>query len=119
MKKKELLMIGLMVFSIFFGAGNLIFPPIIGKQAGTSVFTTMFFFSITAIIFPILGIVAVAKSDGLRNLANRVDPIFSIIFTIAAYLAILCLLKLQYHHIYRQMFQKALYCLFIRQYFSE
>lgn len=88
MKKKELLMIGLMVFSIFFGAGNLIFPPIIGKQAGTSVFTTMFFFSITAIIFPILGIVAVAKSDGLRNLANRVDPIFSIIFTIAAYLAI-------------------------------
>ena len=88
MKKKELLMIGLMVFSIFFGAGNLIFPPIIGKQAGTSVFTTMFFFSITAIIFPILGVVAVAKSDGLRNLANRVDPIFSIIFTIAAYLAI-------------------------------
>ena len=88
MKKKELLMIGLMVFSIFFGAGNLIFPPIIGKQAGTSVFTTMFFFSITAIIFPILGIVAVAKSDGLRNLANRVDPIFSIIVTIAAYWAI-------------------------------
>ena len=128
MKKKELLMIGLMVFSVFFGAGNLIFPPIIGKQAGTSVFTTMFFFSITAIIFPILGVVAVAKSDGLRNLANRVDPIFSIIFTIA-YLAIgpaLAMpragtlpLKLQYRHIYRQMFQKVLYCLFIRQYFSE
>ena len=88
MKKKELLMIGLMVFSVFFGAGNLIFPPIIGKQAGTNVVTTMLFFSITAIIFPILGVVAVAKSNGLRNLANRVDPIFSIIFTIAAYLAI-------------------------------
>ena len=77
MKKKELLMIGLMVFSVFFGAGNLIFPPIIGKQAGTNVVTTMLFFSITAIIFPILGVVAVAKSNGLRNLANRVDPIFS------------------------------------------
>ena len=88
MKKKELLMIGLMVFSVFFGAGNLIFPPIIGKQAGTNVVTTMLFFSITAIIFPILGVVAVAKSNGLRNLANRADPIFSIIFTIAAYLAI-------------------------------
>ena len=88
MKKKELLMIGLMVFSVFFGAGNLIFPPIIGKQAGTNVVTTMLFFSITAIIFPILGIIAVAKSNGLRNLANRVDPVFSIIFTIAAYLAI-------------------------------
>ena len=88
MKKKELLMISLMVFSIFFGAGNLIFPPLIGKQAGVNVFTTMLFFSITAIIFPILGIIAVAKSDGLRNLANKVDPVFSIIFTIAAYLAI-------------------------------
>ena len=88
MKKKELLMIGLIVFSVFFGAGNLIFPPIIGKQAGTNVVTTMLFFSITAIIFPILGVVAVAKSNGLRNLANRVDPIFSIIFTIATYLAI-------------------------------
>ena len=88
MKKKKLLMISLMVFSIFFGAGNLIFPPVIGKQAGVNVFTTMLFFSITAIIFPILGIIAVAKSDGLRNLANKVDPVFSIIFTIAAYLAI-------------------------------
>ena len=88
MKKKELLMISLMVFSIFFGAGNLIFPPLIGKQAGVNVFTTMLFFSITAIIFPILGIIAVAKSDGLRNLADKVDPVFSIIFTIAAYLAI-------------------------------
>ena len=81
-------MISLMVFSIFFGAGNLIFPPLIGKQAGVNVFTTMLFFSITAIIFPILGIIAVAKSDGLRNLADKVDPVFSIIFTIAAYLAI-------------------------------
>ena len=77
MKKKELLMISLMVFSIFFGAGNLIFPPLIGKQAGVNVFTTMLFFSITAIIFPILGIIAVAKSDGLRNLTDKVDPVFS------------------------------------------
>ena len=76
MKKKELLMIGLMVFSVFFGAGNLIFPPIIGKQAGTNMTVTMLFFSITAIIFPILGIIAVAKSNGLKTLANRVDPVF-------------------------------------------
>ena len=88
MKKKELIMIGLMTFSLFFGAGNLIFPPMLGKQAGTNLFTTMIFFSITAIIFPILAIVAVAKSDGLKKLANKVDPVFSIIFTVATYLAI-------------------------------
>ena len=68
LKKKELVMIGIMIFSLFFGAGNLIFPPIIGKQSGTNMFTVMLFFSITAIIFPVLGIIAVAKSDGLKKL---------------------------------------------------
>ncbi len=88
LKKKELVMIGIMIFSLFFGAGNLIFPPIIGKQSGTNMFTVMLFFSITAIIFPVLGIIAVAKSDGLKKLSNRVDHVFSIIFTTAVYLAI-------------------------------
>lgn len=88
MKKKELVMIGLMIFSLFFGAGNLIFPPMIGKEAGTNIPITMIFFAVTAIVFPILGIIAVAKSDGLKNLAGRVDPIFAIVFTVATYLAI-------------------------------
>ena len=35
-KKSELLTIGFMMFSIFFGAGNLIFPPALGQAAGTS-----------------------------------------------------------------------------------
>lgn len=88
LKKKDLVMIGVMIFSLFFGAGNLIFPPIIGKQAGTNMIVTMLFFSITAIIFPILGIIAVAKSEGLKKLSNRVDPVFSVIFTTAVYLAL-------------------------------
>ncbi|RRD38748.1 branched-chain amino acid transport system II carrier protein [Leptotrichia sp. OH3620_COT-345] len=88
MKKKELIMIGLMIFSLFFGAGNLIFPPIIGKEAGTNMPITMIFFAVTAIIFPVLGIIAVAKSNGLKNLAGRVDSVFAIVFTVATYLAI-------------------------------
>ena len=88
LKKKDLVMIGVMIFSLFFGAGNLIFPPIIGKQAGTNMIVTMLFFSITAIIFPILGIIAVAKSEGLKKLSNRADPVCSVISTTAVYLAL-------------------------------
>ncbi len=87
-RKKEMMMITLMIFSLFFGAGNLIFPPIIGKEAGSNTVTTMMFFALTAIVFPILAVVAVSQSDGLKNLAARVDPVFSIIFTIAVYLSI-------------------------------
>ena len=88
LKKRDLLMIGLMIFSLFFGAGNLIFPPMIGKQAGTNMITAMLFFGITAIVFPILGVVAVSKFDGLKKLSARVDSVFSIIFTVATCLAI-------------------------------
>ena len=34
MSKGEILTVGLMMFSIFFGAGNLIFPPALGQAAG-------------------------------------------------------------------------------------
>ena len=36
LKGRELLLVGFTLFSMFFGAGNLIFPPFTGAQAGTS-----------------------------------------------------------------------------------
>ena len=36
LKGKELLLVGFTLFSMFFGAGNLIFPPFTGAQAGTA-----------------------------------------------------------------------------------
>lgn len=86
--KLELLTIGLLTFSLFFGAGNLMFPSMLGKEAGTNLVTTMLYFSITAVVFPILGVIVVTRFDGLKNLASRVDRVFALVFTISAYLAI-------------------------------
>lgn len=85
---KKLLLIGFTLFSMFFGAGNLIFPPFLAAQAGTAVWTATAGFLISAVGLPILGVVAVAKAGGLPNLAGRVNPKFALIFTVLIYLSI-------------------------------
>ena len=62
LSRKDLLLVSLMLFSLFFGAGNLIFPPFLGQSAGTEMWVSMLGFFITAVGFPVLGVVAVAKS---------------------------------------------------------
>lgn len=88
LSKKDLLLVGLMLFSLFFGAGNLIFPPFLGQSAGANTWVAMGTFFITAVGFPILGVIAVAKSNGLTNLAKRVNTLFATIFTVLIYLSI-------------------------------
>ena len=88
LSKKDLVLVSLMLFSLFFGAGNLIFPPFLGQEAGSATWVAMSGFFITAVGFPVLGVVAVAKSGGLYSLAKRVHPIFAAIFTVLIYLSI-------------------------------
>lgn len=73
---------------MFFGAGNLIFPPFLGAQAGTSTWLAMAGFAVSAIGLPILGVVAVAQSGGLPVLAGRVGRRFAWLFTLLIYLSI-------------------------------
>ena len=82
------LFVGLTLFSMFFGAGNLIFPPYLGAQAGQSTIPAMVGFCLSAVCLPMLGVIAVAKSDGLPKLAGRVHPAFAWIFTLLIYLSI-------------------------------
>ena len=88
LSRKDVVLVSLMLFSMFFGAGNLIFPPFLGQSAGGETWVAMAGFFITAVGFPILGVIAVAKSKGLYNLANRVNPVFASIFTVLIYLSI-------------------------------
>lgn len=88
LSKKDLLLIGLMLFSLFFGAGNLIFPPFLGQLAGDKTWIAMAAFLITSVGFPVMGVIAVAKSGGLENLAKRVNPVFATVFTVLIYLSI-------------------------------
>lgn len=85
---RNLLLVGFTLFSMFFGAGNLIFPPFLGAQAGTNTWLAMIGFVISAIGLPILGVIAVAKTQGLNRLAGRVHPKFAFVFTLLIYLSI-------------------------------
>ncbi|XOQ47939.1 MAG: branched-chain amino acid transport system II carrier protein [Eubacteriales bacterium] len=82
--------IGSMLFGLFFGAGNLIFPVHMGQEAGSSVFAAAAGFLTTAIGLPFLGIVAigVSGSNGLFDLASRVHPAFGYAMTVLLYLTI-------------------------------
>lgn len=85
---KKLLLLGFTLFSMFFGAGNLIFPPHLGAQAGTNFRPAFAGFAVSAIGFPVAGVVAVARAGGLDQLAGRVHPGFARVFTILVYLSI-------------------------------
>lgn len=86
--RRDILLVGITLFSMFFGSGNLIFPPYLGFQAGTETWKGLAGMSVTAVLFPVLGIVAIAHSGDLMKLASRVGKRFAIIFTILVFLAL-------------------------------
>ncbi len=79
-----------MLFALFFGAGNLIFPPALGQASGTSLWPAIIGFLLTGVGLPLLGVLAIGVSghDDIQSLANKVSPAFSLVFTIALYLSI-------------------------------
>ncbi|MBU9714663.1 branched-chain amino acid transport system II carrier protein [Evansella tamaricis] len=88
-KKKDTFILGLMMFALFLGAGNLIFPPALGQGAGTNVIPAILGFLVTGVGLPVLAILAIAKSGGdLQKVSERVGPLFAVLFPLAVYLAI-------------------------------
>ncbi|MEH7384372.1 branched-chain amino acid transport system II carrier protein [Bacillus sp. JJ1521] len=89
MKKLDTIFIGFMLFSMFFGAGNLIFPPFLGAGAGTNFWTAMLGFIVTGVGLPVLVIFAVSLvKGGAQAMGDRVHPVFSTAFMVAVYLCI-------------------------------
>ena len=82
--------IATMLFVLFFGAGNLIFPIFLGSQAGRNVWPAIVGLLITGVGIPLLGVAAqgISRSNGLQEMAGRVSPRYSIFFTCALYLTI-------------------------------
>lgn len=87
---REYLYVGSMLFGLFFGAGNLIFPVHMGQEAGSAIFSANLGFLITGIGLPFLGVIAIgiSKSNGVFDLAKRVNRSYAIIFTSLLYLTI-------------------------------
>ncbi|MEN1967569.1 branched-chain amino acid transport system II carrier protein [Lentibacillus sp. N15] len=86
---RNIFIIGFMLFALFFGAGNLIYPPTLGIDSGTSYWLAISGFVITGVGLPILAVTSIAfvKNDA-RELADRVHPLFGLLFTSIVYLAI-------------------------------
>ena len=87
---KQYALVASMLFGMFFGAGNLIFPIILGAKAGASLIPALIGMLITAVGMPLLGIVAlgVSKSSGLMEMSSRVTKGYGYFFTCALYLTI-------------------------------
>ena len=79
-----------MLFGMFFGAGNLIFPVSMGQQAGSQVWITTLGFLITGVGLPLLGVAAlgISQSNGLFDLSSKAGRPYGMFFTCALYLTI-------------------------------
>ena len=64
---KETVAITSMLFGMFFGAGNLIFPAKLGIDAGSSIWSAFFGVFVTAVGIPMLAVVALglSRSEGV------------------------------------------------------
>lgn len=85
---KYRVLMGVTLFSMFFGAGNLIFPPFLGAQAGTRTAAAFLGFAASAVCLPVLGVVAVTRCGGLEKLTGRVGRHFAFFYILILYLAI-------------------------------
>lgn len=87
-KNRDVLIVGFALFAIFFGAGNLIFPPFIGLTSGSSFGVSFLGFIIADVGIIFLSILAVAKSGSLQNVIGRAGKNFGITLEV---LMMLCL----------------------------
>ncbi len=86
-KTKETWILGFALFSLFFGAGNLLIPPLLGYQAGNGWIRVAIGFIVTGVVIPILGILAHAKLQGtMYDFGKKVSPLFSSIYCIIIYI---------------------------------
>lgn len=77
-KFKDVIIVGFALFAIFFGAGNLIFPPYLGVLSGSEFKKAMVGFLLTDPVLPILGVIITAKlGGGAEDLGKRVGNTFA------------------------------------------
>lgn len=88
---KEYVYVASMLFGLFFGAGNLIFPVHMGQLAGRNIIPAVIGFIITGVGLPLMGVAAlgVSRCSGLYELSSsRVSHPYAMFFTCVLYLTI-------------------------------
>ncbi len=85
-KTKETFITAFALFSLFFGAGNLILPPQLGFKSGDYWWLVTLGFCLSAVLIPVLGILAHAKLQGtIFDFGKKVSPTFSLVFSFVIY----------------------------------
>ncbi|MBM7636851.1 branched-chain amino acid transport system II carrier protein [Streptococcus saliviloxodontae] len=89
-ERKTTLIIGLMLFALFFGAGNLTYPAFLGLYSGNQLVLAIIGFCLTGVTLPLLGVVAMAYSgkDNAEQLAYPISKKYAVAFMATLYLAI-------------------------------
>lgn len=86
---KDMIIIGFALFAMFFGSGNLIFPPYLGRLVGDQYWIGLVGFMIMGVGLPLLGVMATAKVGGdFRVVGNHVSHLFSTILITSLMLTI-------------------------------
>lgn len=83
---KKILVTAFALFSLFFGAGNLILPPLLGFNSGSVWWLVALGFCVSAVLIPILGILAHAKLQGtIFDFGKKVSPTFALVYSVIIY----------------------------------
>ncbi|MCI5825840.1 MAG: branched-chain amino acid transport system II carrier protein [Arcanobacterium sp.] len=78
---RSVLITGLALFAMFFGAGNLILPVMIGVEGGSNGMLTTAGFVLTGVLLPVLAMVAAATStQGIEGIAKRIGRVPGLVF---------------------------------------
>ena len=87
---KQYIILASMLFGMFFGAGNLVFPVSMGQQAGANLWPAIAGFCLTGVGIPLLGIAAmgISRSEGLFDMCLRIGRPYAYFFTMLLYLSI-------------------------------
>ena len=81
---------GLLLFGIFFGAGNLIFPPALGAQSGSYFWPAIAGFVLSGVGIAIITlIIGTLNPKGyIHEISRKIAPWFAIVYLVALYLSI-------------------------------
>lgn len=89
LKSRDIIALGFMTFALFVGAGNIIFPPMVGLQAGEHVWMAAFGFLITAVGLPVLTVIALAKvGGGVDSLSTPIGKVAGLLLAVVCYLTV-------------------------------
>ena len=87
---KEIIIVASLLFGLFFGAGNIIFPVSLGQSAGGNVWPAILGFNITAVGLPLLAVISMglSRSESVVDMTQKISKKYSYFFTLALYLTI-------------------------------